>query len=310
MSLPLSAGGGVYCSTMVRNLSLVSRRRRQVVLIMFTIQHGDAVKLVFERFFRDDGADRGFHGLYAGGAFVFVDHGHFAEHCLGPKGAEFDVALVVGFNGGFKDPHAPGIDDIHTVAFAVFGKYYFAGFEFSNNFRIIPHCVFPSPYNGKCPKQAHHQYIIVARRIVQQFFNNDKSAQEWYFYLTHMNPEKTRWGIVPFFGSILFIGLSIFFSARFPPRFNSYLYQSVLPGAGILLSALAFFLGHFSYPRVHNLKVYLLGYLTGFSGLGYFLFRLLPMPGPLPHTPMGFMVALYLLIFINILSVRARSVFR
>jgi len=118
-----------------------------------------------------------------------------------------------------------------------------------------------------------------------------------------MNPEKTRWGIVPFFGSILFIGLSIFFSARFPPRFNSYLYQSVLPGAGILLSALAFFLGHFSYPRVHNLKVYLLGYLTGFSGLGYFLFRLLPMPGPLPHTPMGFMVALYLLIFINILSV-------
>ena len=92
-----------------------------------------------------------------------------------------------------------------------------------------------------------------------------------------------------------------FLFGAFSPAIQ-FIFVSIRFAAGIYPSALAFFLGHFSYPRVHNLKVYLLGYLTGFSGLGYFLFRPLPMPGPLPHTPMGFMVALYLLIFINILS--------
>ena len=56
------------------------------------------------------------------------------------------------FNGGFIDPHAPGIDDIHTVAFAIFGKYYFAGFEFSYYFRIIPHgCVPRRAFKGVLP---------------------------------------------------------------------------------------------------------------------------------------------------------------
>jgi diguanylate cyclase (GGDEF)-like protein len=34
-------------------------------------------------------------------------------------------------------------------------------------------------------------------------------------------------------------------------------------------SLIAFFTGHFSYPRVHNMKVYLIGYLTGLTGVAY-----------------------------------------
>jgi diguanylate cyclase (GGDEF)-like protein len=118
-----------------------------------------------------------------------------------------------------------------------------------------------------------------------------------------MNPKKTRWGIFPFFGSMLFIGLSIFLSLHYPRAFNPYLYKTVMPFIGLALSVLSFFIGHFSYPRVHNLKVYLAGYLTGFSGLGYFLLCRFPMQAPLPSVPSGFMVALYLLIFINNLSI-------
>jgi len=37
-------------------------------------------------------------------------------------------------------------------------------------------------------------------------------------------------------------------------------------------SLIAFFTGHFSYPRVHNLKVYLIGYLTGLTGAAYLFY--------------------------------------
>jgi diguanylate cyclase (GGDEF) domain len=118
-----------------------------------------------------------------------------------------------------------------------------------------------------------------------------------------MNPKKTRWGLFPFLGSLIFIGLSIFLSLHYPPKFNTYLYQTILPFLGIVLSVLSFFIGHFSYPRVHNLKVYLIGYLTGFSGLGYFLLYRSPGMGPFPQAPVGFLSAIYMLVFINVLSV-------
>ena len=164
MSLPLSAGGGVYCSTMVRNLSLVSRRARYQYPDHVYHPHGDAVKLVFERFFRDDGADRGFHGLYGGGAFVFVDHGHFAEHCLGPKGDSLMLRLWLDSTVVLKTRTRPE-SMIYIPSHSLFSVKIISPVL---NFRIIfdnTALRFPSPYNGKCPKQAHHQYIIVARRI-------------------------------------------------------------------------------------------------------------------------------------------------
>jgi len=61
------------------------------------------------------------------------------------------------------------------------------------------------------------------------------------------------------------------FIAPLSPQFNTYFYLSVLPFIGIAFSALSFFIGHFSYPRVHNLKVYLIGYLAGLIGLDIFV---------------------------------------
>jgi diguanylate cyclase (GGDEF)-like protein len=61
----------------------------------------------------------------------------------------------------------------------------------------------------------------------------------------------------------------------------------------VIFSLSAFFLGHFSYPRVHNLKVYLTGYLTGLTGIAYFLLFSIPQ-----RTVNGIHV-LMLLVFIN-----------
>jgi len=91
--------------------------------------------------------------------------------------------------------------------------------------------------------------------------------------------------MLPFLGSLILIGLSIFLSLHYPPQFNTYFYLSVLPFIGIALSALSFFIGHFSYPRVHNLKVYLIGYLAGLIGLGYFLLYRVPGVIRIPQAP-------------------------
>ena len=109
--------------------------------------------------------------------------------------------------------------------------------------------------------------------------------------------------MLPFLGSLILIGLSIFLSLHYPPQFNTYFYLSVLPFIGIALSALSFFIGHFSYPRVHNLKVYLIGYLAGLIGLGYFLLYRMPGVIRIPQAPAGFTAALYLVVVLNILSV-------
>jgi diguanylate cyclase (GGDEF)-like protein len=132
--------------------------------------------------------------------------------------------------------------------------------------------------------------------------NNDKPSAMRYYYIS-MNPKKTHWGLFPFLGSFVFIGLSIFLSLHYQPQFNTYFYRSVLPFIGIVFSALSFFIGHFSYPRVHNLKVYLIGYLAGLTGLGYFLLYRFPGMIQYSQAPEGFLSALYMLIFINVLSV-------
>lgn len=105
--------------------------------------------------------------------------------------------------------------------------------------------------------------------------------------------KNNRWGILLSVFSVICIGLSIYLVLQFPAPVFIKLYSSVFPVLGTILSVLAFFTGHFSYPRVHNLKVYLAGYLTGLTGLAYFLLF------SLPHRNDNAITALLLLIFIN-----------
>jgi diguanylate cyclase (GGDEF)-like protein len=110
---------------------------------------------------------------------------------------------------------------------------------------------------------------------------------------------KTQWGIVFFLCAIVCVGVTLFIVFQHPYTENPNLYTTVFPGIGLFFSLAAFFAGHFSYPRVHNIKVYLAGYITGLFGISYFVLFRFFLVLPLPRVGAGYPVALYLLMFLN-----------
>lgn len=111
--------------------------------------------------------------------------------------------------------------------------------------------------------------------------------------------KRSRWGIVLFAAAVVIAAGSVFLTYAVPYSANRALYRSTIPWVGIALSLLAFLIGHFSYPRVHNLKVYLIGYLTGLVGLSFFLLVAPPVKLPVQPAP-GYTTALLLLAFANV----------
>ncbi len=107
-------------------------------------------------------------------------------------------------------------------------------------------------------------------------------------------PKQTpRWGLLYFCVSPALAAGIIALHIAFAPSFDSPLYRTAAPVAGVTLSLAAFLAGHFSYPRVHNLKVYLAGYVTGLTGLGYFaLFSI-------PQRQLNAINILFLIIAVN-----------
>jgi len=117
-----------------------------------------------------------------------------------------------------------------------------------------------------------------------------------------MNTKK-QWGLFFFASAVLLCGFAVYFGIAFPYAFNKKLYSTVFPFLGLGFSLTAFFAGHFSYPRVHNLKVYLLGYLTGLFGIAYFVFVRFIYPLPLPFVGKSYTLALYCLMFVNTIGI-------
>ena len=74
---------------------------------------------------------------------------------------------------------------------------------------------------------------------------------------------KTFWGYPIFLLSVLLAGFAVHVSSIYPFSRFPFFYQKVLPYLGAALSVIALFTGHLSYPVVHNLRVYMAGYLTG-----------------------------------------------
>jgi diguanylate cyclase (GGDEF)-like protein len=118
-----------------------------------------------------------------------------------------------------------------------------------------------------------------------------------------MPQTKTRWGLFLFLISFVFIGAAVFVSIKYPFFPNTGFYLKIFPGVGLTFSIVSLFIGHLSFPRVQNLKVYLFAYLSGLSGIGYFLFFLPPFISPLPVTPESFPLFLYAMASINLLSI-------
>jgi len=112
-----------------------------------------------------------------------------------------------------------------------------------------------------------------------------------------MDKPTTRWGVMFFCASAAMQIFAIYAVITFPPPRFRHLYVEIVPLLGIVFSLVSFLAGHFSYPRVHNLKVYLAGYLTGLAGLAYFgLYSSLPRGAAQP-------AALMCLVFINMLLI-------
>jgi diguanylate cyclase (GGDEF)-like protein len=114
---------------------------------------------------------------------------------------------------------------------------------------------------------------------------------------------KNQWGLFFFLSAAVLCGIGIAIACDHPYGAHRQLYDTIFPALGIVFSITAFFAGHFSYPRVHNLKVYLLGYLTGFFGIAYFVFFQGLSHAPLPVSGKEFNVALYFLMFINAVGI-------
>jgi diguanylate cyclase (GGDEF)-like protein len=116
---------------------------------------------------------------------------------------------------------------------------------------------------------------------------------------------KTRWGLPLFLLAPVLAGLAFVVVERYRPDGEPVLYDSVLPALGIAFSLIAFLVGHFSYPRVHNLKVYSAGYLIGLTQSAYFLFFKRSQLRPEAITAL-FVLALANLIFCSALPSHAK----
>jgi diguanylate cyclase (GGDEF)-like protein len=86
-----------------------------------------------------------------------------------------------------------------------------------------------------------------------------------------MSSNKTQWGTVFYLASIALLGGLYCLFAMVPAGMNPLLYKKVLPVLGLLFSGFVLFFGHFSYPRLHSVKVYFLGYGIGLTGIAFFV---------------------------------------
>jgi len=113
---------------------------------------------------------------------------------------------------------------------------------------------------------------------------------------------KNQWGLFFYISAIVLSLICIFIALKYPYPQYKFLYKNVIPITGLTFSFTAFFAGHFSYPRVHNIKIYLSGYITGLFGVSYFLLYKTSWLSFLPKANIGFLIILYFLMCINFIG--------
>jgi diguanylate cyclase (GGDEF)-like protein len=116
-----------------------------------------------------------------------------------------------------------------------------------------------------------------------------------------MLPNKNRWGYQFCAAALVLLGTLYFIFYSMPPGRNIVFYQKVLPSIGLVASCLALFFGNFSYPRIHSIKVYFIGYTAGIAGIAFFMIG-----NPffsLPPAPPGFAELIVLASLVNFTAV-------
>jgi diguanylate cyclase (GGDEF)-like protein len=82
---------------------------------------------------------------------------------------------------------------------------------------------------------------------------------------------KGSWGIPLFVLAVVLLGAGYWILGYSEPRFNADHVARIFFYIGVIAGVVVPLLAHFSYPRVHNLKVFLAGYLIGVASLAFFL---------------------------------------
>ncbi len=82
---------------------------------------------------------------------------------------------------------------------------------------------------------------------------------------------KTSWGVLVFALAVVLLVGGYWILGFSQPKFNIAPITRIFFYIGVIAGVVVPLLAHFSYPRVHNLKVFLAGYLTGVASLAFFL---------------------------------------
>ncbi len=81
-----------------------------------------------------------------------------------------------------------------------------------------------------------------------------------------------KWGVVVFALGLVLLWCGYWLSGLLPQRFSPATFTKLFSYIGIMTGAGAISVGYFSYPRIHNLKVFLAGHVTGLSSLAFCFF--------------------------------------
>ena len=108
-----------------------------------------------------------------------------------------------------------------------------------------------------------------------------------------------KWGIVVFFLGIVLLWSGYWLSGFLPGRFSTGSFTKLFSYIGLFTGAGALSVGYFSYPRIHNLKVFLVGHVTGLSALAFCLFA----PAGIFSLPASdsFIPGIYLFMLVSVL---------
>ncbi len=112
--------------------------------------------------------------------------------------------------------------------------------------------------------------------------------------------KQIRWGLFPFLGAPALVLCALYISVQYSQNQARSFYEVYVTWVGLGAYVFCAILGQFSYPRVHNSKIYYLGYLTGILGLGYFLYLNGFFPFHKTELHREFINVLYLLILTNL----------
>jgi hypothetical protein len=116
-----------------------------------------------------------------------------------------------------------------------------------------------------------------------------------------MSQNKKRWGILNLLAAFAIAGSSLYILKTYPPFNHTFFYTDFLPVSGLFFSILLVLIGHFSYSRIHNLKVYFSGYMAGFSGINYFLSIKSPLTNFIHISSTTYLTVLIITNFLNFL---------